>query len=128
MVIAQLLLGLLYHQALELHKSIGILLMMGWLFVLWCHIRWSAAELFVSAIRLAAKADISHCNLLLFAIGISVISTADGKLTAFGRFDVPAILLTLAHRLIFAGAPFCPRERCSTVRCDGFMAPASFHR
>ncbi len=55
-----------YHKAPELHKSIGILLMMGLVIrVLWrVHISTagSAAELLAVQLVLAQRLDISHCT------------------------------------------------------------------
>lgn len=94
-----------YHKAPELHKSIGILLMMGLVIrVLWRVISPPPGPLpsYSPITRLAAKAGHLALYLLLFAIGISgyLISTADGKpISVFGWFDVPATSPTLAHRL-----------------------------
>ncbi len=110
-----------YHQAPELHKSIGILLMMGLVIrVLWRVISstaGSAAELFAHdsscskswTSRIVPIAVRRHLALylLLFAIGISgyLISTADGKpISVFGWFDVPATLSDAGAQADFAGA------------------------
>lgn len=93
-----------YHKAPELHKSIGILLMMGLVIrVLWRVISPPPGPLpsYSPMTRLAARAGHLALYLLLFAIGISgyLISTADGKpISVFGWFDVPRPLPTLAHR------------------------------
>ena len=72
-----------YHKAPELHKSIGILLMMGLVIrVLWRVISPPPGPLqsYSPMTRLGAKAGHLALYLLLFAIGISgyLISTADG--------------------------------------------------
>ena len=68
-----------YHQAPELHKSIGILLMMGLVIrVLWRVISPPPGPLpsYSPMTRLAAKAGHLALYLLLFAIGISAAETA----------------------------------------------------
>lgn len=125
-----------YHQAPELHKSIGILLMMGLVIrVLWRVISPPPGPLpsYSPMTRLAAKAGHLALYLLLFAIGISgyLISTADGKpISVFGWFDVPATLSDAGAQADFAGALHLARvERCSTVRYARIYGPeASFHR
>ncbi|WP_265575502.1 cytochrome b [Bradyrhizobium yuanmingense] len=99
-----------YHKAPELHKSIGILLMMGLVIrVLWRVISPPPGPLpsYSPMTRLAAKAGHLALYLLLFAIGISgyLISTADGKpISVFGWFDVPATLADAGAQADFAGA------------------------
>lgn len=99
-----------YHKAPELHKSIGILLMMGLVIrVLWRVISPPPGPLqsYSPMTRLGAKAGHLALYLLLFAIGISgyLISTADGKpISVFGRFDVPATLADAGAQADFAGA------------------------
>lgn len=126
-----------YHKAPELHKSIGILLMMGLVIrVLWRVISPPPGPLpsYSPMTRLAAKAGHLALYLLLFAIGISgyLISTADGKpISVFGWFDVPA---TLCRRWRTGRLCRCPAflarvERRSTVRYARIYGPeASFHR
>lgn len=99
-----------YHKAPELHKSIGILLMMGLVIrVLWRVISPPPGPLqsYSPMTRLGAKAGHLALYLLLFAIGISgyLISTADGKpISVFGWFDVPATLADAGAQADFAGA------------------------
>ncbi|EZJ53161.1 hypothetical protein AC93_1190 [Escherichia coli 2-005-03_S4_C2] len=99
-----------HYQAPELHKSIGILLMMGLVIrVLWRVISPPPGPLpsYSPMTRLAAKAGHLALYLLLFAIGISgyLISTADGKpISVFGWFDVPATLADAGAQADFAGA------------------------
>lgn len=101
-----------YHQAPELHKSIGILLMMGLVIrVLWRVISPPPGPLpsYSPMTRLAAKAGHLALYLLLFAIGISgyLISTADGKpISVLAGLTSPRPSPTLAHRL--------------TLRCPAF--------
>ena len=68
-----------YHKAPELHKSIGILLMMGLVIrILWRVISPPPGPLpsYSPMTRLAAKAGHLALYLLLFAIGISAAETA----------------------------------------------------
>ncbi|MEB5958938.1 cytochrome b [Enterobacter sichuanensis] len=87
-----------YHQAPELHKSIGVLLMLGLVFrVVWRHISPppSAPKSHGKMTRVSAVAAHIALYALLFAILISgyLISTADGKpISVFGLFDVPATI------------------------------------
>lgn len=87
-----------YHQAPELHKSIGVLLMMGLVVrVVWRHISPPppAPKTHGKFTRVSAFAAHIALYALLFAILISgyLISTADGKpISVFGLFDVPATL------------------------------------
>ena len=73
-----------YHQAPELHKSIGVLLMLGLVFrAIWRHISPPPAPLktYGKITRVSAVAAHIALYALLFAILISgyLISTADGK-------------------------------------------------
>ncbi|MEX5725354.1 Cytochrome b561 [Enterobacter cloacae] len=87
-----------YHQAPELHKSIGILLMMTLVIrVIWRHISPppAAPKTHNKLTRVSAVAAHVTLYILLFAILISgyLISTADGKpINVFGLFEVPATL------------------------------------
>ena len=87
-----------YHQAPELHKSIGVLLMLGLIFrVIWRHISPppAAPNTHSKLTRFSAVAAHIALYALLFAILISgyLISTADGKpISVFGLFEVPATL------------------------------------
>ncbi|EDS0721351.1 cytochrome b, partial [Salmonella enterica] len=104
-----------YHQAPELHKSIGMLLMIA----LIVRIIWrlyspppvalaSYSRLTRAAAAAAAAAAAGHLflYLLLFAIVISgyLISTADGKpISVFGWFEVPATLADAGAQADVAG-------------------------
>lgn len=98
-----------YHQAPELHKSIGILLMMSLVVrIVWRHISPPppALKSYSKLTRLSAIA--AHIALygLLFAILISgyLISTADGKpISVFGLFEVPATLADAGFQADLAG-------------------------
>ncbi|KGB00714.1 cytochrome b [Leclercia pneumoniae] len=99
-----------YHQAPELHKSIGILLMMGLVIrIIWRHVSPVPPPL-QSQTRLTRLAAASaHIALygILFAILISgyLISTADGKpISVFGLFDVPALLADAGTQADLAGS------------------------
>lgn len=94
-----------YHQAPEIHKSIGILLMMA----LIVRIIWRlyspppiALTSYSRLTRAGAAAGHLLLYLLLFAIIISgyLISTADGKpISVFGWFEIRPRLRTRARRL-----------------------------
>ncbi len=98
-----------YHQAPELHKSIGVLLMMGLVIrVIWRHISPppAAPKTHSKFTRISAVA--AHITLfaLLFALLISgyLISTAEGKpISVFGIFDVPATLADAGSQADIAG-------------------------
>ncbi|TCB91702.1 cytochrome b [Enterobacter wuhouensis] len=98
-----------YHQAPELHKSIGVLLMMGLVFrVLWRRISPppGAPRNHGKLTRLSAVAAHVMLYVLLFAILISgyLISTADGKpVSVFGLFDVPATFADAGSQADAAG-------------------------
>lgn len=98
-----------YHQAPELHKSIGVLLMMGLVVrVVWRHISPPppAPKTHGEFTRVSAVAAHIALYALLFAILISgyLISTADGKpISVFGLFDVPATLSDAAVQADTAG-------------------------
>lgn len=125
-----------YHKAPELHKSIGILLMMGLVIrVLWRVISPPPGPLpsYSPMTRLAARAGHLALYLLLFAIGISgyLISTADGKpISVLAGLTSPRPLPTLAHRQTLPVPCILARvERRSTVRYARIYGPeASFHR
>ncbi|WP_312282162.1 cytochrome b [Pseudescherichia sp.] len=98
-----------YHQAPELHKSIGVLLMMGLVVrLIWRHLSPPPKTL-ASYSRLTHVAAIgAHIILyaLLFAIVISgyLISTADGQpISVFGLFEVPATLADAGAQADLAG-------------------------
>lgn len=98
-----------YHQAPEIHKSIGILLMMG----LVVRLIWRAVsppppalKSYSRITRLAAVAAHALLYMVLFAILISgyLISTADGKpISVFGWFDIPATLSDAGAQADLAG-------------------------
>ncbi|WP_260863953.1 cytochrome b [Citrobacter sp. Marseille-Q6884] len=98
-----------YHQAPELHKSIGILLMMGLVIrVVWRLISPSPAPLksYSRLTRLAATAGHLTLYVLLFAIVFSgyLISTADGKpISVFGWFEIPATFANASAQADLAG-------------------------
>ena len=98
-----------YHQAPELHKSIGILLMMGLVIrVIWRHISRppSAPKSHSTLTRVTAAGAHIALYSILFAIFISgyLISTADGKpISVFGLFDVPATLSDAGSQADLAG-------------------------
>lgn len=98
-----------YHQAPELHKSIGVLLMMGLVVrLIWRHLSPPPRAL-ASYSRLTHVAAVAaHITLyaLLFAIVISgyLISTADGKpISVFGLFEIPATLADAGAQADLAG-------------------------
>ncbi|MDU5453467.1 cytochrome b [Pseudescherichia vulneris] len=98
-----------YHQAPELHKSIGVLLMMGLVVrLIWRHVSPPPKAL-ASYSRLTHAAAIgAHIILyaLLFAIVISgyLISTADGQaISVFGLFEIPATLTDAGAQADLAG-------------------------
>jgi cytochrome b561 len=98
-----------YHQAPEIHKSIGILLMMG----LVIRLIWRAVsppppplKSYSRMTKIAAVVAHALLYLILFAILISgyLISTADGKpISVFGWFDVPATLSDAGVQADLAG-------------------------
>ncbi|WP_395300010.1 cytochrome b [Enterobacter sp. ECC-175] len=98
-----------YHQAPELHKSIGILLMMGLAIrIVWRHISPPPPPLksYSTLTRLSAAGAHIALYALLFALLISgyLISTADGKpISVFGLFDVPATLANAGAQADTAG-------------------------
>lgn len=98
-----------YHQAPELHKSIGILLMMGLVVrVIWRHFSPPppAPQSHGKFTRLSAKGAHIALYALLIAILVSgyLISTADGKpVSVFGLFDVPATLTDAGSQADIAG-------------------------
>ena len=98
-----------YHQAPELHKSIGVLLMMGLVIrVLWRHISPppAAPKTHSKFTRISAVAAHITLYALLFALLISgyLISTAEGKpISVFGIFDVPATLADAGSQADIAG-------------------------
>ncbi len=98
-----------YHQAPELHKSIGVLLMMGLVIrVIWRHISLppAAPKTHSKFTRISAVAAHITLYALLFALLISgyLISTAEGKpISVFGIFDVPATLADAGSQADIAG-------------------------
>ncbi|AHY12833.1 MULTISPECIES: cytochrome b [Citrobacter] len=99
-----------YHQAPELHKSIGILLMMGLVIrVVWRLFSPPPAALTSYSRLTRIAAALGHLALyaLLFSIVISgyLISTADGKaISVFGWFDIPATLANAGAQADLAGS------------------------
>lgn len=98
-----------YHQAPELHKSIGVLMMMGLVIrVIWRHISPppAAPKTHSKFTRISAVAAHITLYALLFALLISgyLISTAEGKpISVFGIFDVPATLADAGSQADIAG-------------------------
>ncbi|WP_343644865.1 cytochrome b [Enterobacter sp.] len=98
-----------YHQAPELHKSIGVLLMMGLVVrLIWRHISPPppAPRTHGKLTRLGATGAHLALYALLFAILISgyLISTADGKpIDVFGLFELPATLADAGSQADTAG-------------------------
>lgn len=98
-----------YHQAPELHKSIGVLLMMGLVIrVVWRRISPPppAPKHHTRLTRLSATTAHIALYALLFAILISgyLISTADGKpISVFGIFEIPATLADAGSQADTAG-------------------------
>lgn len=98
-----------YHQAPELHKSIGVLLMLGLVFrLIWRHVSPPppAPKSHGKMTRLAATSAHIALYALLIAILISgyLISTADGKpISVFGLFEVPATLSDAGAQADIAG-------------------------
>jgi len=98
-----------YHQAPELHKSIGFMLMLALVVrLLWRHYSPvpPALKSQSRATRLTAAAAHVALYAVLFAILISgyLISTADGKpISVFGLFDVPALLADAGAQADLAG-------------------------
>jgi len=99
-----------YHQAPELHKSIGFMLMLALVVrLLWRHISPvpPALKSQTRFTRISAAAAHIAPYALLFAILISgyLISTADGKpISVFGLFDVPALLADAGPQADLAGS------------------------
>ncbi len=98
-----------YHEAPEIHKSIGILLMITLVIRLaWRFLSKPPRALpgYSTFTRIAAAAGHALLYLLLFAIVISgyLISTADGKpISVFGWFEVPATLSDAGVQADLAG-------------------------
>lgn len=98
-----------YHQAPELHKSIGVLLMMGLVIrAIWRHLSAPPPAIAGHSRFTRVSAAGAHIALytLLFAILISgyLISTADGKpISVFGLFEVPATLSDAVAQADIAG-------------------------
>lgn len=99
-----------YHQAPELHKSIGILLMMGLVIrVVWRFISPPPAALKSYSRLTRLGATLGHITLyaLLFSIVVSgyLISTADGEpISVFGWFEIPATLADAGTQADLAGS------------------------
>ena len=99
-----------YHQAPELHKSIGIVLMLGLVVrLVWRHLSPPPAPLARYSRLTRVAATLAHLALYLLLFGILIsgylISTADGKpISVFGLFDVPATLADAGSQADLAGA------------------------
>lgn len=98
-----------YHQAPELHKSIGIVLMSGLVVrIIWRHLSPPPSPLSSYSRRTRVGAALAHIALYLLLFGILIsgylISTADGKpISVFGLFDVPATLADAGSQADLAG-------------------------
>lgn len=99
-----------YHRAPEIHKSIGILLLIALLLrVFWRFVSPPppAPGNHGPLVRKATKLGHLTIYLLLFAVMIAgyLISTAEGKpISVFGWFDVPATISGLHEQADVAGA------------------------
>lgn len=96
-----------YRGSLDLHKSLGITLMLLWLGrVIW---RWRSTT--PSPVGSAVEQKVSHwvhriLYLLLLILMFSgyLISTADGRaISVFGLFDVPALPISFEQQEDIAG-------------------------
>lgn len=98
-----------YHKAPELHKSIGMLLLLTMVIrVLWRFISPPPSSLasYTRLTRVSAVAAHLLLYVLLFAILFSgyLISTADGKpVRVFGLFDIPATIADAGAQADLAG-------------------------
>jgi cytochrome b561 len=98
-----------YHKAPELHKSIGMIVLLVMVVrVLWRFISPPPPPLasYSKVTRVSAVAAHLLLYVLLFAILLSgyLISTADGKpVSVFGLFDVPATLSDFGAQADLAG-------------------------
>ncbi len=99
-----------YHKAPELHKSIGMVVLLVMVIrVLWRFISPPPAALasYKRLTRISAVAAHLLLYVLLFAILFSgyLISTADGKpVSVFGLFDIPATIADAGSQADLAGA------------------------
>lgn len=98
-----------YHKAPELHKSIGILLMLGLVFrVAWRFLSPPPKPLASYSRLTHISAVLVHIALYLLLFGILfsgyLISTADGKpISVFGLFEIPATLADAGSQADLAG-------------------------
>ncbi|NIY46995.1 cytochrome b [Cedecea colo] len=98
-----------YHKAPELHKSIGMLVLLVMVIrVLWRFISPPPPSLtsYTRLTRISAVAAHLLLYVLLFAILFSgyLISTADGKpVSVFGLFDIPATIADAGAQADLAG-------------------------
>ncbi|MGK9171639.1 cytochrome b [Yokenella regensburgei] len=98
-----------YHQAPEIHKSIGILLMLVLVVRLaWRHLSPPPRPLKSYSRLTRVSAVVAHVALYLLLFGIIfsgyLISTADGKpISVFGLFEVPATLADAGAQADLAG-------------------------
>ena len=98
-----------YHKAPELHKSIGMVVLLAMVIrALWRFISPPPASLasYTRLTRISATAAHLLLYILLFAILFSgyLISTADGKpVSVFGLFNVPAIIADAGSHADLAG-------------------------
>ena len=98
-----------YHQAPEIHKSIGILLMLTLVIrLIWRRISPAPGALKSYSRLTRISAVVAHIALYLLLFGIIfsgyLISTADGKpISVFGLFAVPATLTDAGSQADLAG-------------------------
>lgn len=96
-----------YHDAPNIHKSIGVLVISAMLFrFLWNQFNSKPAGLDSPSLNLAAKSAHSLMYLLVFALGVSgyLISTAESApISVFGWFEVPALITPFVEQADIAG-------------------------
>ena len=96
-----------YRGSLDLHKSLGIVLLLVWIVrVAW---RWLNASPEMAGTAIEKKAaHIVHLFLYLLMISLMItgylISTADGRaIEVFGLFDIPAMSISFENQEDIAG-------------------------
>ncbi len=96
-----------YHDAPNIHKSVGVLVISAMLLrFLWNQFNSKPEGLDSPKLNLAAKAAHYFMYLLVFALGVSgyLISTAESApISVFGWFDVPALMTPFAEQADIAG-------------------------
>ncbi|MGP3590034.1 cytochrome b [Vagococcus sp. WN89Y] len=99
-----------YHQAPEIHKSIGVLLMLALVIrLIWRALSPVPAPLATLSRLTRIGAALAHLALYLLLFGIIIsgylISTADGRpVSVFGLFEVPATLADAGSQADLAGS------------------------